>query len=73
MSSPANPNLRASRAVALSSGTPLEQSSAGRFCSYPECPTRLSRYNPDSTCAAHGGWAVDPQPRRRRSRQGEPA
>jgi hypothetical protein len=66
MSSPANPSLRASRAVSLSSGSPMEQADAGRSCAHPDCPTRLSRYNPDATCATHGGWSVDPQPRRRR-------
>jgi hypothetical protein len=67
MSSPAIPSLRASRAVSLASGAPLEQTSAGRYCSHPDCATLLSRYNPDATCATHGGWSIEAPPRRRRT------
>ena len=30
---------------------------AGRRCAHPGCATRLSRYNPDDRCTAHGGWS----------------
>jgi len=29
---------------------------AGRRCGARDCGTVLSRYNPTSTCAPHGGW-----------------
>jgi hypothetical protein len=63
--SPANPRLRNSRASTLTSGMALAQSSASRRCTAPDCTTQLSRYNPDTACARHGGWVVDPAPRRR--------
>lgn len=63
---PASPILRMSRAMSLSSGIPLDQITADRMCAHPDCSTRLSRYNPDSTCARHGGWIAEAPPRRRR-------
>lgn len=27
-----------------------------RVCAKPSCDTKLSRYNSQSTCSAHGGW-----------------
>ncbi len=65
---PASPSLRMSRAMALSSGAPLEQSAVTRTCGHPDCTTTLSRYNPDETCARHGGWIAEAPPRRRRRR-----
>lgn len=62
---PASPMLRMSRAVALSSGAPLERATDRRSCAAPDCTTTLSRYNPDVTCARHGGWIAEPTPRRR--------
>lgn len=70
---PASPMLRMSRAVSLSSGAPLQQQGGSRLCSHPDCTTRLSRYNPDPTCARHGGWIAEPTPRRRRKRAEEDA
>jgi hypothetical protein len=63
---PASPMLRMSRAVSLSSGPPLTQQGDQRMCEHPDCTTRLSRYNPDATCARHGGWIAEAPPRRRR-------
>jgi hypothetical protein len=63
---PATPSLRASRAISLASGEPLPQQATARSCRHPECSTRLSRYNPDETCARHGGWVAAEPPRRRR-------
>lgn len=63
---PASPSLRMSRAIALSSGAPLHAATEARRCAHPECPTRLSRYNPDTTCARHGGWVAEAPPKRRR-------
>jgi hypothetical protein len=51
--------------MALSNGKPLDQFSAQRSCNAPGCTARLSRYNPNQTCAAHGGWSEDKSPRRR--------
>jgi hypothetical protein len=65
---PASPMLRMSRAMTLSSGVPLERASTRRTCEHPDCSTTLSRYNPDSTCARHGGWIAEEAPRRRRKR-----
>jgi hypothetical protein len=33
------------------------QAAAGRTCAAPDCTTKLSRYNAESTCSPHGGWA----------------
>jgi hypothetical protein len=65
---PASPMLRMSRAMSLSSGAPLEQRRASRSCAQPDCTTQLSRYNPDVTCARHGGWVAEAVPRTRRKR-----
>ncbi len=51
--------------MALNGGTPLTQFDGGRSCAHPECSSRLSRYNPNPTCAAHGGWTEVKEPRRR--------
>lgn len=55
--------------MALSNGKPLDQFSTQRCCAAVGCTARLSRYNPNPTCAAHGGWTEDKEPRRR-SRSG---
>lgn len=41
----------------LISGQRCTQYPAGRVCEAPECWTLLSRYNPETTCSRHGGWA----------------
>lgn len=66
----ATPRRRVERAIALSSGRPVEQydgigQSGPRCCTYPGCVTRLSRYNPNASCSAHGGW-LDADDRRNR-------
>jgi hypothetical protein len=56
--------------MTLGAGKPLDQFSGQRQCRYPTCEARLSRYNPDTTCAAHGGWdEAKPSRRARRRRQ----
>lgn len=45
---------------------PAAAPTAERSCGYPGCAVRLSRYNPNPTCASHGGWedpAGAPTPR----------
>ncbi len=61
----ATPRRRVERAMALGSGKPLDQVAGKRLCAYPGCGSQLSRYNPNSTCAAHGGWMQIKEPRRR--------
>ena len=61
----ATPRRRVERAMTLSNGRPLDQFAEQRNCASPGCSARLSRYNPNPTCAAHGGWTEDKQPRRR--------
>lgn len=66
----ATPRRRVERAIALSSGKPVEQyevegRDGPRMCSYPSCDTRLSRYNPNGSCSSHGGW-LDTDDRRNR-------
>ena len=61
------PRRRVERAMALGVGKPLDQFSSARECAHPSCTARLSRYNPNPTCAAHGGWTEAKQPRRRRT------
>jgi hypothetical protein len=51
--------------MALRNGKPLDQFAALRQCNVPGCSARLSRYNPNPTCAAHGGWSEQKRPRRR--------
>lgn len=55
--------------MALNNGKPLDQFAAQRCCAAPGCTARLSRYNPNPTCAAHGGWN-EPRQTRRRARRG---
>lgn len=43
--------------VVQAPGRAPEAVDVGRRCSHPECQTKLSRYNPDDTCTAHGGWS----------------
>jgi hypothetical protein len=59
------PRTRVERAVSLRNGKPVAQQREGRSCAVPGCATKLSRYNPNSACAAHGGWA-DTSSRRNR-------
>ena len=51
----ATPRRRVERAMTLNNGRPLDQFSSQRSCGAPGCTARLSRYNPNATCAAHGG------------------
>ncbi len=60
------PRRRSERAMALGSGKPLEAVDGARRCAFPACESRLSRYNPNPTCAAHGGWQEEKPVRRRR-------
>jgi len=64
----ATPRRRTERAMSVGGGTPLDQYQAERCCSFPSCESRLSRYNPNPTCAAHGGWQEEKPARRRRRR-----
>jgi len=59
------PRRRHERAVRLVSGDPVESTGGVRSCDHPGCDARLSRYNPASTCAAHGGWKTPSEPGRR--------
>lgn len=59
------PRLRASREMRLLTGSPLEQSVAGRRCAALDCSSLLSRYNPSGVCSVHSGWKDAPAPRRR--------
>ncbi len=52
--------------MSLGVGKRLVQYAVGRRCQYPGCNSRLSRYNPNSTCAPHGGWREDNATVRRR-------
>lgn len=66
----ATPRRRVERAMSLANGKPIEQfrdgaPAAARSCAYPGCETRLSRYNPNTTCTVHGGW-LDADQRRNR-------
>jgi hypothetical protein len=62
------PQLRRSRAVALDPSMTRRTTAPGnRRCSHPECTVVLSRYNPSTTCAQHGGWQ-DPESKGRRTR-----
>lgn len=60
------PRRRSERAMTLTSGQPLDRYPAARSCGFTGCAARLSSYNPNSTCAAHGGWQAETAPRRRR-------
>lgn len=57
------PQLRHSRHQSIANGERMQQHGNGRECTATDCGTRLSRYNPSPTCAAHQGWKDD----RRRS------
>lgn len=63
----AKPRRRIERAMSLQNGKPVTQYGevAPRSCAYPECSTRLSRYNPNVCCTSHGGW-LDADSRRNR-------
>lgn len=63
----AMPRRRIERAMSLRNGKPVAQhrSQKPRSCAYPECATRLSRYNPNPCCTSHGGW-LDADHRRNR-------
>ncbi len=50
------PQLRRSRHQSISSGEEVKDHGRNRNCTAPGCQTRLSRYNPSTTCAAHSGW-----------------
>jgi len=41
----------------LSSGEALPQYDRDRRCAHQGCESRLSRYNPSTTCSLHEGWA----------------
>lgn len=62
----ATPRRRTERIMNVSGGKPLDQYRGDRCCAYPGCDAHLSRYNPDPTCAAHGGWQEEKPARRRR-------
>jgi hypothetical protein len=47
----------------IRTGRPMDQFETTRRCDHPECTAVLSRYNPNPSCAVHGGWA-DEQKRR---------
>lgn len=64
----ATPRRRRERAVALRVGHVLDQFAENRRCAHPECGALLSRYNPNNTCAAHGGWREQQRQRRRQAR-----
>ena len=63
---PGTPQLRQAAHRTLLSGERLPAADDVRYCAHPDCSARLSRYNPSTTCAGHGGW-TDPPVRRRRS------
>lgn len=49
--------LHQSRHTTLAQGQRLAMSAAHRRCQAEGCDTRLSRYNPSSTCTLHQGWS----------------
>jgi hypothetical protein len=58
-------SLRRSAATALRpSKREMTHKEADRVCDEPACATKLSRYNPATSCTIHEGWS-DPAPRRR--------
>jgi hypothetical protein len=59
---------RASRAVPLLQGAPLDTYQQHRICAREDCTARLSRYNPSDVCGEHRGWRDQPQTRIRRGR-----
>jgi hypothetical protein len=62
-SSQSAPQRRVERPMKISTGRPMDTYDQTRQCRHPECTALLSRYNPNETCAVHGGWA-DEQKRR---------
>ena len=64
-SSGAAPRRRTERAMSLAGGKPIDRFASGRVCAHPSCGSTLSRYNPNPTCSAHGGWEVTKQRRNR--------
>lgn len=56
-------NLRQSTANTLRAGKSVAQEEVGRVCDAQGCTTRLSRYNPATSCCQHEGWAAPPQTR----------
>lgn len=48
------PRPRRESSRMISSGKPLELHGEQRHCVV--CSTRLSRYNPSTTCSLHAGW-----------------
>jgi hypothetical protein len=64
----ATPRRRTERALTVLSGPAIEQFDQGRSCAHPTCNSVLSRYNPNDTCAAHGGWRQDRAVRKRQDR-----
>lgn len=48
--------LRRARVTALERGDGPTQKDRSRECAAADCATKLSRYNPSSTCSAHRGW-----------------
>lgn len=62
------PRRRVERAMSLRNGKPLDQYAEQRSCAAPGCTVNLSRYNPQPTCATHGGWNASKQVRRRPGR-----
>ena len=51
------PQLRRSRHQSIQVGERIEQHGSDRRCQARGCETKLSRYNPSTTCATHAGWA----------------
>ena len=60
-----------SNGIKLVTGKALQRFAPGRICGAVTCATRLSRYNPATTCSQHRGWhpaGDSPPPARRRRR-----
>lgn len=51
-----NPSIRGSRPQALPRAS--QQHPEGRICSFPDCDTRLSKYNRRDKCWAHAEMRV---------------
>jgi len=45
--------LRGMQIIEEGCGNPPKQYESGRKCSFPNCGTVLSRYNPGQTCSIH--------------------
>ena len=61
------PSRRTPRYERLTTGDRLVTQAPNRCCAHPQCTTRLSRYNPDSTCSQHNGWTDASVPQRGRN------